>query len=175
MQTVASFLNQSLAILAPLLTASAGLAPERIGNLSSLSSLGSVRFLLFGGPVLARFGPVRMLQTGALLSTAGLVMAATGWWPALLLAALMMGIGYGPSPPAGSRILAATAPPGHRTLIFSIKQAGAPAGGAFAGLLLAPLAAAWSWAAAPFVAGGGGLMGAPGVHPAPRRPRGGRG
>src|SRR5205823_4841434 len=42
MQTVASFLNQSLAIIAPLLTAGVGLAPERVGNLSSLSSLGTV-------------------------------------------------------------------------------------------------------------------------------------
>ncbi|MBV8913238.1 MAG: MFS transporter [Acetobacteraceae bacterium] len=169
MQTVASFLNQSLAILAPLLTAGAGVAPERIGNLSSLSSLGSVLFLLFGGPVLARFGPVRMLQAGALTATAGLVVAASGWWPLLLCAALMMGIGYGPSPPAGSRILAATAPPGHRTLIFSIKQAGAPAGGALAGLLLAPVAARWSWPAALFVGFGVGIFAAAAINPARAR------
>jgi len=79
---------------------------------------------------------------------------------------LMMGIGYGPSPPAGSRILAATAPPGHRTLIFSIKQAGAPAGGAVAGLLLAPVAAAWSWPAALFVAVGVGLLATAVINPA---------
>jgi MFS family permease len=142
MQTIASFLDQSLAIIAPLLTAGAGLAPERVGNLSSLQFAGVVLFLLFGGPLLARLGPVRMLQTGALMAMAGLLVAATGWWPVLVVAALMMGIGYGPSPPAGSRILASTAPPQHRTLIFSIKQAGAPAGGAFAGLILAPAASA---------------------------------
>ncbi|MBO1073806.1 MFS transporter [Roseomonas marmotae] len=147
MQTVASFLSQSLPVIAPLLTAGAGLAPERIGNLSSLNSLGTVLFLLFGGPLLARLGPVRMLQIGALTAVAGLVVAASGWWPLLLLGALLMGVGYGPSPPAGSRILAASAPPGHRTLIFSIKQAGAPAGGALAGLLVAPVAAQWGWAA----------------------------
>jgi MFS family permease len=166
MQTVASFLNQSLAIIAPLLTAGVGLAPERVGNLSSLSSLGTVAFLLFGGPVLARLGPVRMLQVGALMSTAGLAMVATGWWPALLLAAVLMGMGYGPSPPAGSRILAATAPPGHRTLIFSIKQAGAPAGGAIAGLLLAPVAVAWNWPAALLVAVAVGLAAAAAIEPA---------
>lgn len=145
MQTVASFLDQSLPIIAPLLTAGAGLAPERVGNLSSLNSLGTVLFLLFGPPLLARLGPVRMLQIGALMAVFGLGVAATGWWPVLVFAAVLMGAGYGPSPPAGSRILAATAPPRHRTLIFSIKQAGAPAGGAFAGLILAPVAAAWGW------------------------------
>ena len=142
MQTVASFLDQSLPIIAPLLTAGAGLAPELVGNLSSLNSLGTLLFLLFGGPLLARLGPVRVLQAGVLAAVAGLLIASSSWWPALIVAALLMDVGYGPSPPAGSRILAATAPPQHRTLIFPIKQAGAPAGGALAGLILAPAAAA---------------------------------
>jgi MFS family permease len=169
MQTIASFLDQSLAIIAPLLTAGAGLAPERVGNLSSLQFAGVVLFLLFGGPLLARLGPVRMLQTGALMAMAGLLVAATGWWPVLVVAALMMGIGYGPSPPAGSRILASTAPPQHRTLIFSIKQAGAPAGGAFAGLILAPAASAWGWPAALMVAVAIGLAAVLLIAPARER------
>ena len=166
MQTVASFLNQSLPIIAPLLMAGAGLAPERVGNLSSLNSLGTVVFLLFGGPILARLGPVRMLQAGALAAVCGLLVAARGSWPALILAALLMGAGYGPSPPAGSRILAATAPPRHRTLIFSVKQAGAPAGAAFAGLVLAPVAAHWGWPAALLLASAAGLVAIALVSPA---------
>jgi MFS family permease len=148
MQSVASFLDQSLPILGPLITARAGLAPERIGMISSLSALGVILFLLFGGPILARLGPVRMLQVGALTAVCGLAIAATGWWPLLALAAIMMGLGYGPSPPAGNRILAETAPARHRSLIFSVKQAGAPLGGALAGLILAPVAAASGWLAA---------------------------
>ncbi len=165
MQTVASFLDQSLPIIAPLLLASNGLAPERVGNLSSLNSFGTVLFLLFGGPILARLGPVRMLQAGALLAVAGVIIAFTGWWPILIVAALLMGIGYGPSPPAGSRILARTAPPRHRTLIFSIKQAGAPAGGALAGLVLAPIAFAWGWKSALAVSVFVGLLAAAIIGP----------
>jgi MFS family permease len=168
MQTVASFLDQSLPIIAPLLTAGAGIAPERIGNISSLNSAGTVLFLLFGGPLLARFGPVRTLQFGAVLASVGLLVAASGWWPALVFAALVMGMGYGPSPPAGSRILAATAPPRHRTLIFSIKQAGAPAGGAFAGMILAPAAAAWGWSTALLISVAIGLVAACVIAPARR-------
>ncbi len=169
MQTVASFLDQSLPIIAPLLTAGAGLAPERIGNISSLNSLGTVLFLLFGGPVLARLGPIRMLQIGALMAVGGLAVASTGYWPVLVFASLLMGAGYGPSPPAGSRILAATAPPQHRTLIFSIKQAGAPLGGAMAGLILAPAAAAWGWPAALLIAMAIGLVAAAIIAPARQR------
>ena len=58
MQSVASFMTQSLPVVAPLITASAGLAPERVGNFSSLTALGTVLFLLLGGPFLARMGPV---------------------------------------------------------------------------------------------------------------------
>lgn len=147
-QSAASFMGQALPVVAPLLTAGTGLAPERIGTLSSVVSFGTVLFLAFGSPFLARLGPIGSLQLGAGCAVAGLLVAASGWWPGLVLAALLLGIGYGPTPPAGSRILAATAPAGHRTLIFSIKQAGAPAGGALAGLVVAPLAAALGWQAA---------------------------
>jgi MFS family permease len=169
MQSVASFLNQSLPIIAPLLMAGAGLAPERIGNLSSLNSLGAVFFLMFGGPLLVRWGPVRSLQFGAFIAVAGLGMAATGSWPLLMLGAVCMGIGYGPSPPAGARILSATAPAAHRTLIFSIKQAGAPAGGAIAGLVLAPVAGHYGWPAALGVAMGLGLVAMAVISPMRRR------
>ncbi|MBW6399576.1 MFS transporter [Roseomonas sp. HJA6] len=152
MQSVASFMTQSLPVVAPLITASAGLAPERVGNLSSLTALGTVLFLLLGGPYLARLGPVRTLQAGAALSATALLAAGFGTVAALGFAALLLGIGYGPSPPAGSRILAATAPKEHRTLIFSVKQAGAPLGGALAGLVSAPIAASAGWPAALMVA-----------------------
>jgi MFS family permease len=148
MQVVASFMGQSLPVVAPLLTDSLGLAAEAIGNLSALNAFGTVLFLAFGGPFLARLGPVRMLQAGAALSAAGLLALSIGSVPAMMLAALLLGIGYGPSPPAGSRILAATAPPAHRTLIFSVKQAGAPVGGMLAGLVTAPVASAFGWGTA---------------------------
>lgn len=152
MQAVASFLTQSLPVLAPLITQSAGLAPQSIGNLSSLTAFGTVVFLLLGGPFLARLGPVRMLQAGAAMGAVAMMLAGFGTLPALILASFVLGIGYGPCPPAGSRILAATAPQGHRTLIFSVKQAGAPLGGALAGLIAAPVAAAAGWPMALLVA-----------------------
>jgi len=169
MQSVASFLDQSLPIIAPLLTARAGLAPERIGIISSLSALGVILFLVFGGPILARLGPVRMLQIGTLTAVCGLAIAATGWWPLLVIAAIMMGLGYGPSPPAGNRILAATVPARHRSLIFSIKQAGAPLGGALAGVILAPTAVGWGWQAALAISISIGVLAAVIITPTARR------
>jgi MFS family permease len=148
MQTVATFMSQVVPVVAPIMTAELGLTPESIGNFSSLNTLGAILFLLFGTPLVVRFGPARSLQAGALVGMLAVALAATGSAALLPLAALLMGIGYGPTGPAGSRILQATAPRRHRVLIFSVKQAGAPAGGALAGLVAAPVAAAHGWQAA---------------------------
>ena len=158
MQLVASFMGQSLPVIAPLMMASTGLAPERIGNLSALTALATVLYLMIGGVFLARMGPVRMLQLGTAMAVTALLVASLGQPWAIFLAAFMLGLGYGPTPPAGSRMLAATAPPAHRSLIFSIKQAGAPAGGALAGLVAAPVALAYGWPAALLLAFGVGVL-----------------
>jgi MFS family permease len=147
-QTVSTFNSQIVPVVAPRITAELGLPPEMVGNYASLNTFGAILFLLFGTPLLAAFGPTRMLQSGVLLAACALALAASGELWLLPAAALLMGIGYGPTGPAGSRILQATAPPRHRVLIFSIKQAGAPAGGALAGLIAAPVAAAFGWRAA---------------------------
>jgi MFS family permease len=169
MQAVASGLGQTLPVIAPLLTGAAGLRPESIGPLNAVGAAGTVLFLLFGGALLARLGPVRALQAGTAASAFGLLLAGFGTLPALVLAALLLGLGYGPTPPAGSRILAATAPPQHRTLIFSVKQAGAPVGGALAGLILAPIAAAWGWRVAVCVAAIVGIAAAVIINPVRRQ------
>jgi MFS family permease len=165
MQSVASFMTQCLPVVAPLITEAAGIAPERVGNLSSLVALGTVLFLLLGGPFLARLGPVRTLQAGAAVAAVALLLAGTGSIAMLVLAALLLGVGYGPSPPAGSRILAATAPKRHQALIFSVKQAGAPLGGALAGLIAAPVASAASWPVALLVGVATGLLAAAAIQP----------
>lgn len=148
MQTVGSALNQAVPVVAPMLTADLGVAPQAVGSFSSLATLGSILFLMFGAPLVAAFGPARMLQWGALTGAAALLLVALGQFWLMPFAALLLGIGYGPTGPAGSRILQASAPPRHRVLIFSVKQAGAPLGGALAGLVAAPVAAAWGWQAA---------------------------
>jgi MFS family permease len=147
MQTAAAALGQTLPVVAPVMTGATGLTPESIGYLSGLASLGTALFLVCGAPLLARLGPVRTLQLGVALAGCAIGLAALGWTPVLFLASLLLGVGYGPTPPAGSRILAATAPPQHRTLIFSVKQAGAPLGAVLAGLVAPPLTLRFGWEA----------------------------
>ena len=140
MQAVSAFLTRVFPVLGPALTEAASVPPEQIGHLASLGSLGTMLFLVAGTALLKRFGAARLLQMGAVLGGAALLLGLGAFWPALLLSALLIGVGYGPSPPAGSELLARYAPKGRRSLVFSIKQAGVPLGGVVAGLLLPPLA-----------------------------------
>ena len=145
MQISSAFLAQSMAVLGPTLTDAAGVAPERIGYLSALISLGTLWFLASGHVLLARWGSVRVLQLGGVLGAVAVLLALSGSWSAMSVAALGMGLAYGPAPPAGSDILMRHAPRERRALIFSIKQAGAPFGSAAAGLMLPAIAAVWGW------------------------------
>ncbi|ONG56009.1 hypothetical protein BKE38_07270 [Pseudoroseomonas deserti] len=147
MQTAAAALGQTLPVVAPVMTDAIWLSGQSIGYLAGLGSLGTALFLACGAPLLLRWGPVRTLQLGVALAGLAIGLAALGWAPALFAASLLLGIGYGPTPPAGSRILAATAPPRHRTLIFSVKQAGAPLGAVIAGLVGPAVALRYGWEA----------------------------
>lgn len=148
MQTSAAFLTRVFPVMGPVLTDAVGVAPERIGILASVTSFGTMVYLVAGGDLLPRLGAVRTLQVGVCVGTAGLLAAVLGSWEALLLAAFLIGVGYGPSPPAGSDILNRHAPPGRRGLVFSIKQSGVPLGGAVAGVLVPAMLVLADWRAA---------------------------
>lgn len=89
--------------------------------------------------MLAHLGPVRSLQAGLLAVCLALLLMAQSHLVAGLIGALLLGLGVAPNAPAGSQILLRTAPPAHRSLIFLLKQAGVPLGGALAGLVVAKL------------------------------------
>lgn len=141
-QCICSFLSRLPPTVAPILTEERGIAPATIGYLAAVSVVGSMLFLVAGSPLMDRAGSARTLQIGLVLGAVGCGLAMVPTETALLLSVLLIGLGYGPSSPAGSDILQRYSPPRHRSLIFSIKQAGVPAGGILAGILLPP-AVAW--------------------------------
>lgn len=149
-QITSSFAAAAIPLLGPVLTQRWGLAPEKIGYISAMTSAGICWFLASGGPMLGRHGPVRTLQLGLVLLALGLACFVQPFAALGLMGALLVGMGVAPNTPAGSQILKRTAPAAHRTLIFSIKQAGVPLGGAFAGLVVAPLLGALGFEGAIF-------------------------
>ncbi len=147
-QVVSSFAAAAIPLLGPILTLRWGLAPEDIGYVSAVVSVGICWFLACGGPMLDHHGPIRTLQFGLVFVAAGLALLSQPIVSLGLAGALLVGLGLAPNTPAGSQVLMRTAPTGHRTLIFSIKQAGVPLGGAIAGIAVAPLVLAFGFVGA---------------------------
>lgn len=141
-QTALSYLSNLIPTLAPVLTTASGLAPNAIGYLAASATAGSILFLALGNPLIARLGPIRALQGGLGIGIIGVVLLVVPSALAQYASSFLMGLGYGPSAPAGSDVLLRLSPPHRRTLIFSLKQAGVPLGGVLCGLTLPALYAA---------------------------------
>ena len=135
-QSISSFLQRMPPTIAPALMDAHGLEQQMVGYFSASNICGAILFLILGAPLLRRMGSVHALQIGLCMGALGALVFMLPPLPLLLMGTFMMGLGYGPSTPAGSDILQRHAPARHRVLIFSIKQAGVPAGGILAGLLL---------------------------------------
>lgn len=152
-QMATAFLSRIPPTLAPALAVERGWSDAVVGYLASMNTLGSILFLALGAPFLRRLGSVRSLQGGLVLGILGLVLLLPPFSATAAMASLLIGLGYGPSSPAGNDVLHRTAPPQRRAMIFSIKQAGVPLGGIIAGLVLPPIVVAFGWQVALLVSG----------------------
>ena len=147
-QIYVSVVASAPAVLAPVLAADLGIAPSLIGVFVGLLYLGAMMSSLGGGEFVARFGAIRVSQAAVVMCSAGLAMMAlvpAAAVPLLVVAAALMGLGYGPITAASSELLARTTAPDRMALTFSIKQTGVPAGAALAGAALPALGLAIGW------------------------------
>ena len=134
--------------IAPALGSALGLPSSSVGYWVSLVYGAAMMSALMGGQIVRRFGAGRTSQAGAAMCGLGAALAMAAWLPAMAVAALLIGGGYGLVNPASSHLLAKVAKPHNRNLLFSIKQTGVPIGGTLAGLLTPRVAVAFGWEAA---------------------------
>ena len=149
-QIFASFAGTATAVLAPEIAGDFGIDPRLVGVFIGTVYGGAMLASIACGSFIERYGPIRVSQVCVVLCAAGV--AATAVAPAslpgvLALAAIVIGLGYGPITPASSQLLQRTAPPARMALTFSIKQTGVPAGAALSGALLPGLALVAGWRA----------------------------
>ena len=145
-QIYTSFAATATAVLAPEIAGAFGIDARWIGLFVGIVYAGAMLAGLASGGFIERFGSIRVSQGAvALCAAATLAIAATPQRlpEALVLAALVMGLGYGPITPASSQLLQRTAAPSRMALTFSIKQTGVPAGVALSGALLPGLTLAF--------------------------------
>jgi MFS family permease len=167
--TALATLQFVMPVLAPLLTDAAGLTPEAYGWLGGAMGLGSVWFYVVNGTITPALGPLRTLRGGLLVAIIGLALVLTAWWPAMIVGCILIGFGYATTTPAGSQILADFAPRTMWGTLFSIRQAGVPAGGIAAGAIGTFLVAHIGWRGAIEVVMGLLLVVAMGLLLVPRR------
>lgn len=144
-QAVVSWAILTVPVFAPSAAGELGLPSSAVGYYASIAYLGGMIAALLGGGLVPRFGAIRVSQAGLAICALGLAAAVSGTLWLLALGALLLGLGYGPTTPASSHVLARHSPPALRSLVFSIKQTGVPLGGALAGVTVPPLTLAFGW------------------------------
>ncbi|MEM8550755.1 MAG: MFS transporter [Pseudomonadota bacterium] len=148
---VAAFL--AVPVVAPQLALSVGISAQTVGYFTSFVFIGAVFAAQFAPRLIARFGPVRASQLTCMFAAAGVLLAALGSLPALVLSAILIGLAYAPGNPASSVLLARVTPPERRGIVFSVKQTAVPIGAACAGLLIPLVAGLSDWRVALLSAG----------------------
>ncbi|WEX09140.1 MFS transporter [Chelativorans sp. AA-79] len=162
-QAILALTTRVLPLFAIPLTTAAGVSATSAGQMAAATSFGSMIFFLWGPRLVSRLSSLRQLQVGALLSGLAVLLCLNGEWTIILVAAFFIGLGYGPSAPAGSDILMRATPERRRGLAFSIKQAGVPLGGLVAGLALPMIAINFGLPLALWIAAGTAAAGALGL------------
>lgn len=121
--------------------------------LAALVYAGAMVGAITSGPLIQRWGAIRLSQTGLLLCASGLLLACVGVWPVVLLSAFVIGLGYGPITPASSHLLSRSTPANRMSLVFSVKQTGVPLGVFLVALVAPGMGVAFGWQAALAVVG----------------------
>lgn len=131
--------------IAPTLAAELGVDTGVIGYQIAAVYGGAMATSMVSGSAVRRIGACRVSQVALALCAVGTALAMIPWLPALALASVLIGFGYGLTNPASSHLLERFAGNRNRNLIYSIKQTGVPLGGIAAGLMGPALTVGYGW------------------------------
>ena len=159
----------SPAVLAPVVSRQIGFPATMVGVVTALIYFSAAISAPAAGGYVARLGAVRMTQFCLLLSGGGLALTTWGHPAAVVFGALLIGMGYGPSTPAGSVLLSHHSPERFRNIVMSVRQTGVTLGGALVGIILPWLMNFVHWQSAVWICAGFGLLVAVAMEPLRKR------
>ena len=143
--TMCSLAIFAVAVFAPRAAPDIGVAETAVGVFSAVTYLCGMLSGTLTGALTQRFGPVRVSQLALLAVAVGMLLMSLATPLAALACAVLVGLGYGTLNPASALVLTRLATPRWRSLVFSLKQTGVPAGGMIAGALVPPLVVGLGW------------------------------
>ena len=144
-QVLVSIATFTVPVFAPVAAAELGVDASNVGIYTSLIYLGAMLSSLVAGGVTLRYGAIRASQVMLAIAAGGIAVATGASWVLFIASALIVGLGYGPTTPASSHLLARHTPPRLLGLVFSIKQTGVPMGAMIAGVLVPFLVVEFGW------------------------------
>lgn len=144
-QVVATSSVLALTAIAPAVARDLGIGAHWIGYQISLIYAAGMFSSAVAGTLIQRFGPVKIEHAALICFALGFSGIATAFVPVILVASLLIGIGYGLNNPAASEMLARITPQHKRNIVFSLKQTGVPLGGILASFALPFLSGHFGW------------------------------
>jgi len=154
-QLTAALASQGIGVWAPFAQQTLQVSNREIGLLAALLNCVPIASLVAAGPLLDRYGDKLPIFMGmALLSLSMVCLAWASSYGALALTMLVMGLGYAPIQPGGSKAVYHWFPARERGLAMGIRQAALPLGGACAAVFFPYMVARSGWAAAMLAAAG---------------------
>ena len=143
--TNASLSVMTVAVIAPVAAPDIGTQATRIGVYTAIVYLFGTLSGAVTGPLVSRFGAIRVCQITMALCAVGMTMLAQSTLAWAFLSAIVLGCAYGPFNPASAHVLWQLSTPRWRPFVFSVKQTGVPLGGMLAGALVPPLVLLADW------------------------------
>lgn len=145
-QTAVVAAVQTAPVLAPFAAAGLGLDADLIGLFTATIFATALISSTGTAGIVARLGSFNGASVSLAVVALGALALALAQGPGLvLLGAVLIGIGYGPVNPIGSRLLNRIAVGRHRNLVFSFKQSSVAIGGAAAGFILPVIVLMSDW------------------------------
>jgi MFS family permease len=144
-QIVATASVLALTAIAPMVARDLDIGAHWIGYQISLIYASGMFSSAVAGTLVQRFGPVKIEMAALVCFALGFSGIATAMIPAIIVASLLIGIGYGLNNPAASEMLSRITPQNRRNIVFSLKQTGVPLGGILASFAFPYFASLFGW------------------------------
>ncbi len=135
-QTLGSMVLTIPSVIAPAVAPSLGLGADRVGLFVGIAYFAAMLSGLASGNWVGRVGAVAVSQAAMAACAFGAFVAIAGSPLPLVLAAVLVGAGYGLINPSSTSLLGQHAPASNRGFFFSLKQTGVPLGVALSGLAM---------------------------------------
>lgn len=144
-QVVHSMIILAVPVMLPVAAADLGVESRFAGTFTAIAYTACMVVAIAIASSVARVGALTVCILSTLVAALGIALFAGGSLAWTMLAAVVLGLGYGPITPATAAVLAGRVPPRWFGLVFSLKQTGVPIGFALAGLVVPLLVVNYGW------------------------------